>query len=485
MHVNGDPRTVRTLSGPPVKHSKIGEWFTLLACMLLALPMLIVWLGRPQIQSADEARSIATGLESAQRYERGASSYLIPHYNGRSAMDRMPGLTWSQMLLLRQIGVDEMTGGEATLWCRALSVFFALLAVASVFWVGHSLGGPRTAFYAGLVFIANPLFVFFGRLATDTMPFVALTTLSVAGGLWAIRPLKPAPSVERQFIGWLTCGVGLGLAMLVGGLPGAVLVMLPVLAVLIACPGRISHALGLLAAAVIGILMVLPWAIQVYEAVENPWPRWREAFTWDQGVGLPGFVLDLSRAVGWLIIALLPWSIWLVSAATQPVSSSSRGTRAAMILAWVLAVATLAAVALIPQARGYDDLLLLTPAAAVLIGALFDLYKELAGMGKFPRSWRWSRLVMLAVMAAVSIGLPLAMLFQDRLVAGGYLNGPVVGKTNWWMTVLVIAALLGLSGLTVRWTWRHYPARALIGWSVWMIVLLTLMVYPLMMGPYG
>jgi hypothetical protein len=335
------------------------------------------------------------------------------------------------------------------------------------------------------VFIANPLFVFYGRLAIETMPFVALTALGIAGGLWAIRPLKSAPSVERQFIGWLTCGVALGLAMLVGGASGALLVVLPVLALLATCPGRISHALGLLAAVVIGVLMVMPWAVHVYEAVDSPWLDWRHEFVWNRGMGAGGFLMELARAVGWLIAALLPWSIWLVSAATQPISSSSRGTRSAMVLAWVLVVVSLVAMALIPQARGSDDLLLLTPAAAVLIGALFDLYKELAGMGKFPRSWRWCRLVMLAVMGALSIGLPLAMLFQDRLVSGGYLEGPLFVQTDWWTTAAVMVVLLGIVGLTVRWTWRHYPARALVGWAMWMVVLLTLLIYPLIMGPHA
>ena len=85
-----------------------------------------------------------------------------------------------------------------------------LAALGAVFWAGTQLGGLGTAVLAGLVFLANPLWLVFGRSATAEAPAVAAALLAAAAALWAMRPLRPAAKLRRQLSGYTLSGLLLG-----------------------------------------------------------------------------------------------------------------------------------------------------------------------------------------------------------------------------------------------------------------------------------
>ena len=98
-----------------------------------------------------------------------------------------------------------------------------------------------------LVFAANPVFIYYARTATPAMIQAGWGMLAIATSLWAIRPLRPMPSTERQFIGWIICGIALGAATLTAGPITLATIVAPIFLLILLCPDRVSHLIGLLA----------------------------------------------------------------------------------------------------------------------------------------------------------------------------------------------------------------------------------------------
>src|SRR5690606_24382401 len=142
---------------------------------------------------------------------------------------------------------------------RVLSCLLFLLTVTCVYWAGHCIGGYRTALFAGLLASVNPLLIYHGRLATPAIAVIAMMMLAIAAALWAIRPLRAAPSVTRQGIGWGICGLAMGAAAFIAGLGTMPVMACTILLILLLCPSRVSHLMGLIAAMLISALMIVSW----------------------------------------------------------------------------------------------------------------------------------------------------------------------------------------------------------------------------------
>ena len=463
---------------PPRRGDRIMDWLIMLLCVSVASPALMVNLKWPDAADPHEARAVTTSIETFERLATleddatFAVSQLQPYLNNRRQLEQPPGLTWAHLTIfaLSPWPISEASTEGLVLLARVASVLMGLLIVAAVYWAGHSVGGRTTAVLAALVCAANPVFLWHARLATADIHFTAWALLSIAAALWAVRPLRPQPSVERQFIGWVVAGVALGLAILTHGAWALPKVVLPVIIIIILCPGRMGHLLGLVAALLIGVLMALPWAVYAHIAQELSPHAWF----------LP---TSAGAELGWrttlIVLGILPWTLWIVVALLQPFSASSSGARLRLAIGWswfVTATALFFVTSPIPTRAA--DLLPVLPAAAIVLGQQFNQYSSLADEGRYPRLWRLFRWPHFVVFAAASVVLPGLLALQPLPYQNQYTYQP-----GWWFWLGLSVALLGLVMLSTRWALKNFPAKALACWAVWMLVLLGTVAIPLSRGP--
>jgi len=369
---------------------------------------------------------------------------------------------------------------ELTSLARLTNVVAAMVLLAAIFWAGHTLGGLPTAVYAALIVAGNPMFILASRFATPDVFHALWASVAVAAALWAIRPLRPASSVVRQFLGWVTCGLALGLGLLTTG--GATLwwALPPIVFVLCIAPERFGHLMGLLAAMLIGMLLSMPWLIHVYQQSPEAWQLWLHSLAPLSMQQLDA--TDMFRRLGFLLLIMAPWTIWMVVAIFQPISSSSTGRRRRLLLglAWGLGMTLLFMVWPVEQlAEGSMPIL---PAAAIVVAILFTHFSELASEGRYTRAWRWLRWAHLAVVVVLSIALPIALAREELFRPWLPVSDTVFQSWRWFEALGLCVVLLGIAGLSVRYVWGQFPAKALVVWSIWSAVAIGVIVLPLSRG---
>ncbi len=482
---SGAGRLLRSGPARPRWQHRPATGLLVLLCLVVAAPVLLVEVQRPDVVDRDEARTLATSLQTWQQFRKRHSlsvvnpDRLAPVYNGQPQLYAPPGMTWVHLLALslHPPATPAAAPDVAALDGRLASAAFGLLAVLGVFWAGRCIGDNRTALFAALVLAAMPAFLFAAHQATSPIAHAGLSAIAVAAALWAIRPLKTPPSLWRQALGWLTCGLALAGTLLVAGPIAILTTALPILLLLILCPGRLSHLLGLVAALLIAFVLLLPWILHVHEQDSMAWRHWLVDLLAPASQSLSATLHQMLNRLGLLAILVLPWTLWLLGALVQPFSQSSKGTRPRLFLGWVWLVATAMILTVLPGASSADLLVPVLPAAAVLIAQLFTQYIDLAGAGRYAKFWRRLRWPHTALLLAISVGLPI-VLHAPPDWAQPYL-APLV-----WMWALAAGlVLLAIQVLALRWMLQDYPDRCLLAWTAWTLVASLLVAFPLTQGP--
>jgi len=513
---------------PPRRREAVWNWLGLLLCLTIASPAVLFELGQHEVLTPGCAESVLMARELAESFAptwkvAGAGlEPLVPLLDGREALAQPPGTAWVFALTHAAIGWGEIdTGGgvdadSTRSWVMAArwsSAIAAMVLIASVYWAGMAVGGVKPALFSALIAAGNPLLAWEVRVADGSVIAAMWVALAVGASLWATRPLRPVAALPRQAIGWGVAGAALGMAVLTLGPSAWLAVVLPVLAVLIACPHRLSHGLGLLAAVLAAVLVVLPWIALVQErepAMMNVWlSELNLAHVWVQPTRV--FEQAAWRTVG-LALIFLPWLVWLVSAVLQPFSVSSQGVRQRMMLGWVWMFLSWFYVMLLPSndtwltqamlsggsvadgaaaglSRGFasgwhawtrgvwsgagSELLLVLPGAAVLVGQLFRRLTELAQDGRPARVWRWLRWPHAGLILAMSLCAAVWVLGGGQALSLDFGWGDVLQGVPLWVRALWVVALLLSAAVGFRLAWQHLPGRASVLWSVWVVVVLT------------
>jgi 4-amino-4-deoxy-L-arabinose transferase-like glycosyltransferase len=465
----------------------ISAWLILVCLVALYLPLALVNLAGPAITGPEEAKAMALAVETGNRQENlklvGSSSpeYWLPQHAGLVSTETPPATLWLHLVSFRfaELSNPEPTPNDKLLWARLSSVLAGILALAAVFWAGHSLAGTPGAGIAGLLCVASPLFLWHARQATPTMPYLAGWTLAIAGALWALRPLRPAPSAARQATGWILSGVATAWAVLAIG-PGAFLsVGLPILLFVFLCPNRISHLLGWFTALLIACLVLTPWAIFTIKQT-------RESLLEDITVFIPAHWSGLGQlaAVGWeralyVPLSLGPWFLWIAGAIAQPFSASAAGVRVRMFLGWsALAVAIVITLGA-HELEWWSCLAVCVPASALLLAQLITHYSDLAEVGRYPRSWRlivWPHAVLLTLT-------PLAVawaLFNPDILAQ-----PVIpwNPADPGIAITIAIAGLILALVAARYASLDDPRKAMISWALVVCIMLLGIIPHIARGP--
>ncbi len=460
----------RPVIRPPRPRDRLSVWLLLLLTLALTCPVLLLDIHRPEVTEAEEALTLAASVQThARLFAHPPASWFVPDsltpYLGDVPQWRLPpAVAWIQLLVFRARGLDPATTPieRYVTLARLSAVAMGLLAIAGVFWAGMSLGGLRTAGFAALVCATSPAFIYQARLASPPIYYTAWYMLSIAAALWALRPQRHLPTIARQAVGWGLCGLAMGMAVLTAG-PGALLsIALPILTVVVICPNRISHVLGLLASVLLAALTVLPWAAFAHQQDAEAW-----SMNWM--LWIPLHWLDfrqLMSVAGWrgllLLVGLLPWTLWLLGAVAQPFSTSSAGTRTRMFLGWGWFL--WATVILLGAATtGWRCCLTAAIAvSAVLIAQLFTQYINLAAAGRHARLWRLLRWPHLVLLALASVGMGMVLGAQPYLIGQGLLPSWVAAANlGWFYAGGATLALLGVVALSTHWAWMEFPSKSI------------------------
>jgi len=370
-------------------------------------------------------------------------------------------------------------------YARLASALMGLITIAAVFWAGHSIGGLRAGVFSALICAANPVFIWHARLASPPIHQAMWAMLSIAAALWAIRPLRASPSIERQFLGWVLCGLCLGGSTLTIGPLAAVTVVGPIVLLLLLCPHRSGHFMGLIAAVIIGVLLVMPWTVLLHNHDPNAAEVW-----WNehQPFGMQSFNIffdNVGSRLFLVLLAMVPWTLWLAAAVVQPFSISSVGSRTRLFLGFTWFLAATFIVFVQPITQDIGSLLPLVPAGAVMIGQLFHHYAEMAGQGRYARFWRVLRWPHLLLLLWISVMVPLVIAFPQPFIDKGWFSAPFFDDPGWGFTIGLGVILVTLVGLATRQSYKHSPGGALGITAAWMLLLAAVIAIPASRSPHA
>ena len=368
-------------------------------------------------------------------------------------------------------------------WGRLVSAILGLITVGGVFWAGHAIGGIKAGVFSALLCAANPTFIWHARMAAPAIHVTAWSILSIAAALWAIRPLKPAPTIERQFLGWVVSGLALGLAAMTAGPVVTLTVALPILVLLLMCPHRRGHLMGLVAALLIAVLVVVPWNAMLMNHVPDAAQQWLDTHQPFGFFLVERFFAHFGERFLIVLLILTPWTLWLIPAAGQPFSTSVSGVRTRLFLglAWFGVVGLMLFIQ--PDTSSTGGLLALVPAASVMIGQLFLHFAQTAEEGRFTRFWNLLRWPQVLVMLAASIVAPMMISWPTLFEDWKGLQTPLFLNPGWWFGVGLMVVLILLTAMTARMVMRQYPGASLALAASWMLVLATVAAIPLARGP--
>lgn len=478
------------LSSPPQSRARLAAWLVLLGCLLVAAIPMSLDLGRPAVIHEHEARSLAIAVETWRHqvewtYADHFLETLVPAYNHQPQLEAPPGTTWLHLIAFRALGEtpDTASTSQLVLAGRLVSLVCGLVTVASVFWIGLTIGSLRTATLAALVAAAHPLLLLHSRLAGVEMPQMAVMTLTIAAAVWAIRPLNMPGGLMRQGTAWVLCGLALAVAVLIGGLSHLPLILIPILLFFVLYPHRLSHLMGLVAAGIIAVLATLPWALYVYGESPEVWGTWVSQL-------VPAYFEDpalLGEVAGQrlmlLVAVTLPWTAWLAAGLVQPMSTSSAGARLRMMLGWMWFVPVALLLLAAPGEPTMTEIMMAIPATALLVGQVIRQFSDLSDEGRHARMWRLLRWPHAFVLMFASVALPAVGHFQEGMVRAGWLPGEVAlaMPMGYWLGLGVV--LMGVVIVSMRFAEQHHPGRAVACWAVWVIVAVGAIAAPVARGP--
>jgi len=470
---------------PPQRPSVLTTWLLLGLMLALAAVPLVINIGAPEVFDRHEAAAVVTTVHSYHRHvvasaaDRPGIEQIVPYYNHELALRRAPGTYWLHRIVMSTQTDPTADVVQLVRLLRLVSAGMALLTVAAVFWCGFSVGGQRTAALAALALASSPIFIFHGRLASPAISHAGWSLLSVAAALWAIRPLKPAASAERQLLGWVICGLALGAATLTAGPVTGVTVVVPILLIMLLSQNRVGHLMGLLAALFMGLLLLLPWVLYAHEQDADIWRHWVVDFSSPSSDMLEPVSLEIGKRALMLALAVVPWTLWFIAGMAQPFSTSSKGQRVRLLLGcvWFLAVALV--LLTMPEGNRFGHILPVLPPAAVLLAQLFSYYATRAETGRFARLWRWVRWPHVLFVLCASVAGPVVLFTGDWLPIPDRWRQLPWDLNEWALPAVVSAAMLALAIIGARWAWKNYPARAMVSWAIWSIVLMAVAAAPL------
>lgn len=494
----------RRVEVPQVGHDKLRLWFVMLMVVCVCTIPLMIDLGQGYSTSGAEREDLVVSQEMWLRVvggmvglgivdgelmgngdegvdvDDGWHDWMVPRYNGRERVDRPPMVAWVNMVAWSQLEPGEYLPGDLILCARLASVVMIMLGLGAMFWVGYSVGDIRTGVLSVLVMGTGVLLICGGRVASREAHLLGWVTLSVAAGLWAMRPIKPVNWLSRQVIGWLLSGAALGGAILTDGLTAMIFMSIPLIgAIVVTGRRRLANGIGLLFAVLLGMAISVPWYLHVLERVSD---GWGVLSCGGVGGGGDGNVVDWWWYCLMMVIVVWPWTVWFVGSLIQGVVVGCSKKWRHLLVGWLWFVGAYIAVELLGDGEVYS-LLLVLPASGLLIGQFWSWHASRAVERQTNVVVRVLCVAHWLMLFVVSVGVGLSWLYEERLSEGvmwlfgvlGYESMTTgLGETvviKWYMSGLCGGVLVVLTLLGTRWHYRWRPMHGAVVTALWMIVL--------------
>jgi 4-amino-4-deoxy-L-arabinose transferase-like glycosyltransferase len=461
---------------------------TLLACM----PTLLIDLGGRDTTHTMENVTVVVAQETWLRWHTGDRSvWLVPSHDWKPRLKKPPMVTWMHFLAWADLDPSEAEPDLLLYRARLLAVAMGLILLASVFWIGHTLGDLRLAVIATLVAGSTFFFQRQARTSSYDIHFVAWATLSIASALWAMNPRGGEVSRARLILGWLIAGLAMAASTMSKNPLAVAMVGLPVGGTIVLLTGRRKAAIfGLLAAVAITALIVTPWYIYVARTYATAEEKLMREFTQPRGEDAQEFYYYIC-----IFALVMPWTLWLISGLIHPFMGAARGRRRRLLVAWLWFV-LICVFFSIPAAKQQRYILPALPAAALLIAQVWRDHDVLAQHGRRDRSAggliraHWIMLLVASILIGLFFALqePIIEAVADwhrqtaaRLQAEGRTTGPlwewvsgddyptkpVIEPVPWMWAGLSTLVLAGLAVAGLRVHLRGRPMHAAIIGAVW------------------
>jgi len=380
-------------------------WLLVLACLVAALPPLLVHLGERDVSHGMERLTLISSQETWLRQHAGEErAWLIPTDYGEPRLIKPPLVVWLNLLSWIDLKPESTHPETLVLRARSVSVIMAVLVLLGIFWIGRTLGDATCALLAVLVASAMFFLQREGRFSAYDIHLTAWATLSIAAALSAITSASRRSSIML----WLLAGFFLGLGWMTKG-PIAILVTAVPIAggLALLSQRRILDSIMLLASITIAASMVGPWFLYAFSTVPNAVEIWKEEYEAQKS----------DPAAFWYYIAILalvfPWTIWFIGGLLHPFMHAhdhSQARRRSLVpWIWLVGVVLILSFA---EAKQQRYLLPLVPAAALLIARVLRDHAQSAdvrikdGLLRIPH---WITL------AAASIGIAFIVIVPDAL----------------------------------------------------------------------
>jgi hypothetical protein len=421
--LTGDPRAVR------------------LAIVLAAACLLVLFfwrLGAAPLLDPDEGRYTEVPREMLAR-----GDFVTPHLDGVLYFEKPPLHYWLVAAAIRTIGLNALAP-------RLPSALFALLGVLLVYTLGSALGGQRAGLVAAAALGTSPLYVTLGRLATLDMTLSVLLTLTLVCFWFAHREEEP----RRRRLLWYGAFLAAALAVLAKGLIGIVIPGAIVLLYLLATGGwrilrSVPWASGLAAFLLVGV----PW--HLLAALRNPDFLWFY-FVHEHVLRYLTPVAERQEPF-WYFVAVLalgcvPWSGLFPSSMRQLAWRRLRASlgdhpEVSFLLIWAGFVLVFFSAS---QSKLIPYILPALPPLAILVGLLVARLRE----GALSRSPLEAGGVIAGGALTGVYGLFFLWAGLGKIHRAGLAGVVSPGLLLPGVALLLLGALVALSGVVAGWRWR-------------------------------
>lgn len=425
----------------------------LLAVIVLPLPALLVGLGSADVTRHMEAMTLSTSQETwLRQHEDGGSAWLTPTRNGVPRIRKPPASVWMNLLAWSGLDPESYDTVDLVLRGRLLGVGFALLMLASVFWIGFQLRGPELGFCAALVIAATHAFLHQGRLASYDTHLMAWCALAVACGLRVIS------SERANLIFILPAGVAASLAFMTKGPISLAHIVIPLIAIGSIQPGKkIATLKTVVGTTLIALILAAPWYIHLYVLQKEMLPILLEEYR----------AMRTDYQPIWYYVGLLgmvfPWTFWLIAGLITPFRETDRKQRLNLLIPWLWFAAVFVAMS-IPAAKQQRYIVPILPAAGLLIANAW-LNADFKHRGvRVLRALHWSILILCSIL------LPLFMIFQKQMISFGVIEKLDFPGANPLLATLAGIALIIIATIGL---WAHLREKrvlALTASATWMVL---------------
>lgn len=468
----------------PVLPSNQFRWGWLVMLLVCAIPLLVS-LGLRDTWHTMENVTLASSTETflAQHgwhdIPQRDNAWVIPTWRGNPRLNKPPLAVWLNMLAWSDLTPEQTNPRQLMLRARYVSVALALLMIASIYWLGLSVGNVHTGLLAALFAGTTLLVQRQARLASYDIHLSVFITFSVAAAWWAINPHRPDRLFQywRYLLGWMLCGIGLGAAIMSKGPLAYPLLLLPAIwCIALHRKNWLRNSGGMLIGLLVGTAVAFPW----YYHILTMYKGTAGGLTHEYAARRPEFQTVFYYIVG-LLGLVFPWTVIFFGALFQPWGLATGSRRRQMLYAWGW-MALILVFFSIPAAKQQRYILPIFPAIGLMFGAFWVDHQRITDSGNQDKGLNWLRIphwVMLAgapfVVVAMSLG-------YDYLIENNNQDMAIFGKVHPAILVIWLLLCSGITYLGIKSHWRNQHLKTGYLNAAWAIVFTTMILHAYSIG---